>query len=191
MNDEIWRAIVECDPKYDGQIYYGLVTTGVFCKPSCKSKTPKQENVRVFHSLADAKKTGLRPCKRCRPEELFQRSYDEELTDKLTHLINESYFEPLTLTKMASQLYVSPFYLQKCFTRVMDMSPAKFLTLKRLEIAKNLLRETQETITSIAMQVGFRSNTHFSAVFQKETEYSPTEYRQVTKNNIKSGVTQS
>lgn len=183
MNEEIWRAIVECDPKYDGQIFYGLVTTGIFCKPSCKSKTPKRENVKIFYSAADAKEAGLRPCKRCRPEELHSLSSEEELTHKLMQLINEFYTEPLTLHEMAARLYVSPFYLQKSFKKVMNISPSKYLAMKRLATAKTLLvKETEESITSIAMQVGFPNSSHFASVFQKETGYSPTHYRLAMQN---------
>jgi AraC family transcriptional regulator of adaptative response / methylphosphotriester-DNA alkyltransferase methyltransferase len=181
MKEEFWRAIVECDPRYDGHMYYGLLTTGIFCKPSCKSRTPKRENVRIFYTPEEAKNAGLRPCKRCRPDDVSQRSFDKELAERLTQLIDECYHEPLTLQEMASRLFVSPFYLQKCFSRIKHMSPAKYLTLKRVECAKHLLAESQETITSIALQVGFRSSAHFSSVFHKETGHSPTGYRNLMK----------
>jgi len=69
MTDDMWKAIVECDSSYDGTFYYGLRTTKIFCKPSCKSKTPNRENVGIFATPENARRAGLRPCKRCRPDD--------------------------------------------------------------------------------------------------------------------------
>ncbi|UFJ40756.1 helix-turn-helix domain-containing protein [Brevibacillus humidisoli] len=177
MNDWMWRAIASCDPAYDGQFYYGLVTTGVFCRPSCRSRTPKRDHVRIFYHPDEARQSGLRPCKRCRPEELDWRSPEEELAKKLVGLITDCYHETLTLADMSQRLFVSPFYLQRCFTRVMKMSPGQYLRKTRIEAAKQLLTTTDTTITEIAQQVGFHSSAHFSSVFHRETSCTPTEYR--------------
>lgn len=71
MNDmteeEMWKAIVDCDASYDGIFYYGVKTTKIYCRPSCKSKTPKRENIVFFHSKEEAEKAGFRPCRRCKP----------------------------------------------------------------------------------------------------------------------------
>jgi AraC family transcriptional regulator of adaptative response / methylphosphotriester-DNA alkyltransferase methyltransferase len=179
MNEAVWKAIVECDPSFDGQFYYGLVTTGIFCRPSCKSKTPKREHVKIFETPEQAIQAGLRPCKRCRPEEPAWRSAEEELVKKLLAVIDSSYGEPLTLHEMAERLFVSPFYLQRCFKRVMNISPGKYLLQKRIEQAKRLLAETNESITEIALQVGFRNSSHFTTVFQRETRFKPTRYRKL------------
>ncbi|NGQ96782.1 methylphosphotriester-DNA--protein-cysteine methyltransferase family protein [Brevibacillus sp. SYP-B805] len=188
MNEEIWRAIVECDPAYDGQLYYGLVTTGVFCRPSCRSKTPKRENVRIFHTPSEARKAGLRPCKRCRPEEQEWRSHEEELARQLARLIDGHYAEPLSLQSMAARLFVSPYYLLRCFRRVMNTTPARYLQLTRLEHAKALLRDTGESITAVALQTGFASSAHFSAVFHKEVGCPPSAYRQLADRDSRKGA---
>lgn len=177
MNEERWRAIVECDSAYDGQFWYGVLTTGIFCRPSCKSRVPKQENIRIFDSTRDAEQTGLRPCKRCQPQVVQWRPADEELARRVEQLIDECYQEPLTLQEMATRLFVSPFYLQRSFTRQMKCSPAKYLIQKRVESAKKLLAETTFNVTEIAMQVGFRTSAYFAHVFQKETGQTPTHYR--------------
>jgi AraC family transcriptional regulator of adaptative response / methylphosphotriester-DNA alkyltransferase methyltransferase len=66
-NDK-WQAVIECDKSYDGLFFYGVVTTGVFCRPSCRSKSPLRNNVLFFNGLDDAVKAGFRPCKKCRPD---------------------------------------------------------------------------------------------------------------------------
>lgn len=177
MNEESWRAIVACDPAYDGQFWYGVLTTGIFCRPSCKSRVPKVENIRIFSSPHEAKQSGLRPCKRCQPQAAKWLPADVELAKRAEQLITEYYQEPLTLPEMASRLFVSPFYLQRTFTRLMNCSPGKYLNQKRVEAAKKLLAETTRTVTDIAMQVGFRTSAYFTQVFHKETGLTPTQYR--------------
>ncbi|PYI56566.1 bifunctional transcriptional activator/DNA repair enzyme AdaA [Paenibacillus flagellatus] len=177
MNDEQWRAIVECDPAYDGVFYYGLSTTGIFCKPSCKSRTPKRDNVSVYPDNAAPLKDGLRPCKRCRPDAENGPTFEEELAERAARLVRERFREPLSLTAIADELYVSPFHLQKRFTKVMGMSPSKYLTLTRLEAAKSMLAETGDSVTAVALSCGFRSSAYFSAVFLKEIGMTPTAYR--------------
>ncbi len=70
MQDEMWTAIINCNPAYDGRFFYGVVTTGIFCRPSCKSKNPKKEHVRIFQSAQEAVGAGFRPCKRCQPDQM-------------------------------------------------------------------------------------------------------------------------
>lgn len=177
MNEEIWRAIVACDSSFDGRVYYGLKTTGIYCKPSCKSRTPKQENVRIYHSIAEAHKAGLRPCKRCRPDEHSNATHEEKLAHQLANLIDEHYQEPLTLPVMASRLFISPFHMHRSFTRVMGITPSKYLLQKRIEHAMKMLQDRNETITNIASAVGFQNSNQFSSMFHKVTGQSPSEYR--------------
>jgi AraC family transcriptional regulator of adaptative response / methylphosphotriester-DNA alkyltransferase methyltransferase len=67
-DDAKWAAVVACDRAFDRRFYYGVVTTGVFCRPSCRARTPRRENVRFFASAGEAEERGFRPCKRCRPD---------------------------------------------------------------------------------------------------------------------------
>jgi AraC family transcriptional regulator, regulatory protein of adaptative response / methylphosphotriester-DNA alkyltransferase methyltransferase len=66
--NEKWEAVIKCDKTYDGQFFYGVKTTGIFCKPSCSSKTPLRKNCEFFDEIDKAYTSGLRPCKRCRPD---------------------------------------------------------------------------------------------------------------------------
>ena len=81
-DNEKWDAVVHCDPTYDGQFFYGVKTTGIFCRPSCKSKTPLRENVEFFDEAAVASARGMRPCKRCRPD-LLDYAPTRELLSKI------------------------------------------------------------------------------------------------------------
>ncbi|SDM14084.1 Metal binding domain of Ada [Dendrosporobacter quercicolus] len=67
-DDEKWEAVRQSDPGYDGVFFYGITTTGIFCRPSCRSRLPLRNNVQFFDSIEQAYAWGLRPCKRCRPD---------------------------------------------------------------------------------------------------------------------------
>src|SRR6202035_5855137 len=67
-SDRVWQAIEACDPRFDGWVFVGVKTTGIYCRPSCPARTPKRENVRFFASAAAAQSAGFRACKRCRPD---------------------------------------------------------------------------------------------------------------------------
>lgn len=175
MNQETWEAIINCDPAYDGTFFYGVDTTGIFCRPSCRSKKPKKENIRVFKTIDEAVSAGFRPCKRCRPEQI--RWPDEDLARHVVEIIEKRYREPLTLPHLAGMLHISPYHLHRTFKRIVGQTPAAYLRASRLKAAEKLLVETEYTITDIAAAVGFSNAAHFSTVFQKQYGLPPSAYR--------------
>ncbi|TDL80353.1 bifunctional transcriptional activator/DNA repair enzyme AdaA [Peribacillus frigoritolerans] len=173
MEMKFWNAIVSCDQTYDGIFYYGVRTTGIFCRPSCPSRTPKQENVTIYADSDTPVRDGLRPCKRCRPDELLTPSIIQTAQAYLAdHLADE-----MTLGKLAEKLYISPFHLQRIFKDETNTSPSKYLQDKRVQHAKQLILETELPIHEIAYAAGFKNAAHFLAVFKKKTSLSPTEFR--------------
>ncbi len=88
--EEKWKAALSCDADYDGQFFYGVKTTGIFCRPSCKSKSPKREHVVFFDTAEQARKYGLRPCKRCRPD-LLEFQPQKEAAEEIK-LIYQQFF---------------------------------------------------------------------------------------------------
>ncbi|HEU4963312.1 MAG TPA: bifunctional transcriptional activator/DNA repair enzyme AdaA [Bacilli bacterium] len=175
MQKELWEAIVTCDPAFDGQFYYGVLTTGIFCRPSCKSRTPKPANVQVFLSAEEAVAADFRACKRCKPEQL--KRPEEELALQVKQVVEARYTEPLSLEAIATELHLSPYHLHKVFKRVTGTTPAEYVKRIRLAKAREMLRETEHSITEIALAVGFANMAHFSTVFQKEWGLSPTAFR--------------
>lgn len=177
MKQEQWNAIVACDGQFDGRFFYGVMTTGIFCRPSCKSRTPKQENVRIFSSPDEAFAANLRPCKRCRPEQQAWRGSNEELVERAKEMIERCYREELGLAEVANRLFVSPYHLHRTFRKIVGVTPAQFLNVVRLQEAKRLLSQTDRSVTEVALAVGFQSVSHFSSVFRKETGQSPSHYK--------------
>lgn len=174
MEMKFWNAIVSCDQTYDGIFYYGVRTTGIFCRPSCPSRTPKQENVTIYADNDTPVRDGLRPCKRCRPDELQQTP---SITQTAQTYLAEHLTEEVTLVKLAEKLYISPFHLQRIFKDETNTSPSQYLLEKRVQRAQQLILETELPIQKIASAAGFKNAAHFSAVFKKKTNLSPTEYR--------------
>jgi len=177
VNEKLWQAIVNCETTFDGQIFYGVMTTGIFCRPSCHSRTPMAANVRIFSSIEEALLARFRPCKRCRPDK-FHLGPDEQLVEATKYILDQRYDDPLTLRALAMELTISPYHLHRVFKRLTGITPAGYVRQKRIKSAKEALQfELSRTITDIALAVGFRSASHFSTVFQREVGHSPSDYR--------------
>lgn len=173
----VYATILRRDTRYDGIYYVGIASTGIVCRPSCRSRTPKPENVRVYDNLNDALKAGFRPCKRCRPEDPGRHGPDAQLAQSAIELIERRYAEPLTLSVMAAQLNISPFHLQRTFKRITGQSPAEHMMQTRLESAGRMLAQSELPVADIARAVGFRSASHFTSVFHRAYGCSPHAYR--------------
>jgi AraC family transcriptional regulator of adaptative response / methylphosphotriester-DNA alkyltransferase methyltransferase len=175
--EAVYQAILNRDTKYDGKYYTGVKTTGIFCRPSCRSRTPKRENIDLYTSREAAVEAGFRACKRCRPDHPNPMGPDEDLSQRVLAYTEAHFAEPLTLSKIAFHMNISPFHMQRVFKRVKGFTPAEQLTRIRLNEATKMLAQEKPSIEQIAVLVGFRNPSHFSSVFKRETGVSPSDYR--------------
>lgn len=175
MQEDEWNAIINCDASYDEQFFYAVKTTGIFCRPSCKSRAPIRDNVVMFKTVDEAIESGFRPCKRCKPDQY--RYPAEELTYKAMDYIDAHYSEPLTLGAIASNMHINPYHIHRVFKRILGVTPIEYLLQKRITEAKRFLEETKFSVMDIAVSVGFVNVAHFSTVFRKHTGLSPSVYR--------------
>src|SRR5215469_1477306 len=113
-DDPRWARIVARDKTADGHFWYSVVTTGVYCRPSCPSRTANRKNVRLHDSLESAKATGFRPCKRCKPDGLSADAENAALVAKVCRMIEESEEEP-SLEALAEAVSRSPSYFHRLF----------------------------------------------------------------------------
>jgi len=177
MKEIEWMAVSNNDATFDGQFFYGVSTTLIFCRPSCHSKVPQRKHVSIFSTQSSAIKAGYRPCKRCCPEDLIFIHPISQLVIQTTAIIDSQFAKPLTLKGMAEQVFVSSTHLQKVFTKEMKVSPSRYLMKSRMSKAKQLLQHSDLLVIEIAQSVGYQNASHFSTAFLRYTGNSPTQYR--------------
>ncbi|OZB99167.1 bifunctional transcriptional activator/DNA repair enzyme AdaA [Paenibacillus sp. XY044] len=175
--EEKWQAIVSNDAAYDFRFFYGVSTTGIFCRPSCKSRPPNKENVQIFQHADEALAARFRPCKRCKPT--GEKLPDQEWVIQITDYIDHHFREKLSLEHLADVCHGSPFHLQRTFKRVQGISPVEYIQRKRIQEAIRLLTQTDESITEIAAGVGIPNVPYFITLFKKITGQTPIEFRQI------------
>lgn len=175
MNEEQWQAVVACDAAYDGVFFYAVASTRIFCRPSCRSRTPSRSNVSVFANREEALAEGYRPCKRCKPDELALPG--EAWVDRIAAWIERRFADSFTLRTLAEEMHGSPYHLQRTFKQLRGVTPAQYATKLRVERAKALLAETELPVADVAAAVGIANAAYFATVFQSQTGLSPTRYR--------------
>ncbi|MFC5405901.1 bifunctional transcriptional activator/DNA repair enzyme AdaA [Cohnella soli] len=180
ISDEMWRAIVLCDASYDGKFYYAVKTTGIYCRPSCKSRVPSRANVKVFANGEQAAAEQFRPCKRCKPD--GGRMPTEEWVALIADEIEKKYAEPLTLTSLSDRFHASPFHLQRMFKKLKGVSPAEYVTIVRIEKAKELLAGTNLSVSEVGLAVGIGNAAHFSTQFASHAGMTPSHFRKTKRN---------
>ncbi|WP_391118086.1 bifunctional transcriptional activator/DNA repair enzyme AdaA [Psychrobacillus sp. L3] len=173
--EKYWQAIIENNSVYDDVFYYAVKSTGIFCRPSCKSRPPKKENVRIYIEVKEAIENGFRPCKRCKPNGL--RLPDEEWANQITGYIEEHYKEQLTLDILADICHGSPYHLQRTFKKVIGISPVEYIQQIRINKAKELLTTTSKPLVEIGSTVGMNNTSYFITLFKKITGGTPNQYR--------------
>lgn len=174
-----WKAIVENDASFDDRFFYGVRTTKIFCRPSCSSRVPNKENVRIFKNAFVALDQNFRPCKRCKPDGLNLPA--EEWIGQITEWIGEHFTERVTLERLADVSHGSPYYLQRLFKRLKGCSPLQYIQQLRLEKASFLLEATDYSIAEIGRLSGFPDAPYFITVFKKKNGLTPASYRKARK----------
>ncbi|MCZ8521931.1 MULTISPECIES: bifunctional transcriptional activator/DNA repair enzyme AdaA [Paenibacillus] len=182
--DRIYESIASKESTYDGVYYTGVLTTRIVCRPSCRARTPKRENIRLYPSVEEAVAAGFRPCKRCKPESPGSHGPDAALAAEVDALIEAGFGGPITLKTLAARLAVSPYHLQRTYKRVTGRSPAERLQMARVQAARHMLEHTESSMTEIGAAVGFRSPSHFAVWFRQQTGFSPTAFREVHMGSI-------
>ena len=174
--EEMWQAIVACDTGYDEKFCYVVKTVGVYCRPSCKSRTPLRKNVLFFSDAEEAAAAGFRPCKRCRPD-ILSYAPMQKVAEQVKELIDKHYCEKELLTAEIKRLGVSLNRISTVFRQEYGLSPVEYIGSKKIEHAKKLLSETDTPIIDIAGDIGFNSLAAFYTFFKRHTGLTPKKYR--------------
>jgi AraC family transcriptional regulator of adaptative response / DNA-3-methyladenine glycosylase II len=177
-----YRAVVAHDARFDGRLYVGVTSTGVYCRPVCRVRTPMQRNCRFFANAPSAEAAGFRPCLRCRPElapGLSLVDSPQVLAQQAARLIDAAARagDDLYLPDVARRLGVTDRHLRRIFAAVHGVSPIDYLTTQRLLLAKRLLTDTPLPVTEVAHASGFASLRRFNDAFASRYRMSPSALR--------------
>lgn len=151
-----WRIALAKDRRFDGCFVTGVLSTGIYCRPSCPARPPKRENVKFFARPEDAEAAGLRACLRCRPE---AQARDEAAVADALRLLRGAE-EAVPLDELAAATGYSPTHFQKLFKRAVGLSPADYQRALRLDRAADALSEG-ESVTDAIYEAGYSAPSRF------------------------------
>ena len=175
-DDQRWQAVTANDPRFDGVFFYGVTSTGVFCRPSCPSRPPRRDRIQFFPSAQAAMAAGFRPCKRCRPD-LTEFAPGRDIAGEAMGLLRCHFRDPAALTAGWNSLGLSRHRLTELFRQTYGTTPGACLTALRLVEARRLLRQTDLPVARVAGEAGFESLSAFYRAFRRELGCSPGAYR--------------
>ncbi len=170
---EMYAAISKRDQSHDGVFFYGVVTTGVYCRPSCAARLANPENVRYFSDTDSAAQAGFRPCKRCKPDNHVR---DVERLIEIARYIDAHSGEKLTLASLSKLVGLSAARFQKTFKTAFGVSPKEYQDAARLDLLKTALKDG-DGITSAIYSAGFGSTSRVYGETARNMGMTPAAYR--------------
>ncbi|WP_249138215.1 AlkA N-terminal domain-containing protein [Phenylobacterium montanum] len=168
-HDACYRAFQTRDARFDGRLFSGVKTTGIYCRPICPARTPKPENMVFFASAAAAQAAGFRPCLRCRPEtspDLGAWRGAANTVSRALALIETGALDAGDVEALAERLGVGERQLRRLFRQHLGASPIAVAQTRRVLLAKQLIHETRLPMAEVAMAAGFGSIRRFNETFQ-------------------------
>src|ERR1700677_2680425 len=166
-----YRALRRRDARFDGLIFVGVTSTGVYCRPVCSARSPKFENCRFFGSAAAAQEAGFRPCLICRPEtapEMASWRGTSNTVSRALALISDGALDGdgASVEILAERLGLGERQLRRLFLQHLGASPVAVAQTRRVLFAKHLIHETQMPMTEVALAAGFGSVRRFNEIFR-------------------------
>lgn len=183
--DAAYLALRARDARFDGQLYVGVTSTHVYCRPICRVRAPRRENCRFFASAAQAEAAGFRPCLKCRPE-LAPAGPTWSVMDASRTLARQAAVwvderlgaqARVTVAGWAAALGISERHLRRIFFSEHGTTPLQYLQTRRLLTAKQLLTDTRLPLAEVAAASGFGSVRRFNAAFQSHYRLAPSQWR--------------
>lgn len=151
-----WRAVNRRDPTWDGRFVYGVTSTRIFCRPSCPSRRPRRDRMRVFATPTDAEAAGFRACRRCRPVTQGPTAGEAAVHRALAYL-NEHVEERVRLSDLARVTGQSAWHLQRTFRKLVGLSPREYLATRRADRLRAGLRQ-ESSVSRATYEAGFGSS---------------------------------
>jgi AraC family transcriptional regulator, regulatory protein of adaptative response / methylated-DNA-[protein]-cysteine methyltransferase len=170
-----WEAVCRRAPAADGAFYYAVLTTGVYCRPSCPARQPRRENVAFYASCAEAERAGFRPCRRCRPDEPSLHERHAAAVREACHRIEEAEELP-SLKSMAQAAGMSTYHFHRIFKAACGMTPKRYAEACRARKMRDEL-VARGTVTEAIYGAGFNSNGRFYAASSDILGMTATQFR--------------
>ena len=189
-HETCYRAFEMGDARFDGHVYAGIMTTGIYCRPICATRTPRRKNVEFFASAAAAQKAGYHPCLRCRPELSPAPGAHAGLPGVVARafaLIAEGALDSDGLSSLARRLAVSERWLRRLCIEHLGAPPHEIAQTRRVLFAKQLLHDTCLSMADVAMASGFGSIRRFNSTFQSLFSKPPHMLRREWVNGVERG----
>jgi AraC family transcriptional regulator of adaptative response / DNA-3-methyladenine glycosylase II len=184
--DAAYQVLLAHDARFDGRLFVGVTSTGVYCRPICRVRMPARRNCRFFASPAQAEAAAFRPCLKCRPEIAPGPGLPWTVMDASRTLARQAasalddiavHGEAPSVAQLAAKLGVSDRHLRRIFFAEHGVTPLQYLQTRRLLLAKQLLTDTRMPIAQVALTSGFRSLRRFNAAFLGGYRMNPTRLR--------------
>lgn len=190
-DDLCYQALKTRDARFDGRFYTAVLTTGIFCRPICPAVTPKRGNVRFYPSAETAMANGFRPCLRCRPEAApgSPAAAGVHTTwQRAVRLVEEGALDTGSVANLAERLGITDRYLRQLYKRHTGVSPQQHAQARRLLRARQLIVDSNLSMTEIADIAGFSSLRRFNHTLKEAYGNAPTAFRRGSKH-LKSRAT--
>ncbi|WP_304466093.1 DNA-3-methyladenine glycosylase 2 [Vitiosangium sp. GDMCC 1.1324] len=175
-----YRALTARDRRFDGLFFVAVSTTGIYCRPVCTARTPRQDRCAFYRTAAEAEHAGFRACLLCRPE-LAPGSAPVDSVPRLVATavsrIEGGYLNESSIDDLAAELGVTSRHLRRAMEAELGVSPVELAQSRRLALAKQLLQDTALPLAEIAFASGFQSVRRFNALFQERFGRPPSELR--------------
>jgi AraC family transcriptional regulator of adaptative response/methylated-DNA-[protein]-cysteine methyltransferase len=173
--EQCWQAVERHDGAFDGEFFFGVMTTGVYCRPSCASRRPLRKNVRFYATPAEAEREGLRPCKRCRPLDPERDRAAATVRELCRHIEAHPDSAP-DLAELAARAGLSRFHLQRSFKAVAGVTPKEYVEACRMLRLKSSLRGAKN-VTEAVYDAGFGSSSRVYERSGTRLGMTPLQYR--------------
>jgi AraC family transcriptional regulator, regulatory protein of adaptative response / methylated-DNA-[protein]-cysteine methyltransferase len=173
--DPRWPRVLARDKTADGEFCYSVTTTGVYCRPSCASRTANRKNVRFHDTPKDARAAGFRACKRCNPDGLSLEAENATIVAKACRLIEQSEEVP-SLSTLAEAVELSPGYFHRLFKSVTGLTPKGYAAGHRAGRVRDGL-DKDHSVTEVIYDAGFNSSGRFYEQSTGMLGMTPTRYK--------------
>jgi AraC family transcriptional regulator of adaptative response/methylated-DNA-[protein]-cysteine methyltransferase len=175
-DDLFWQAVQARDARFDGRVFFGVRSTGIYCRPSCPARRPRREQVVFFRIPEAAEQAGFRSCRRCRPRVAATSDPQIKMVRQACRYIEDHDDATPTLEALSAHTGVSPYHLQRVFKRVTGVTPRQYAEACRLARFKSHVKKG-ETVTGAMYDAGYGSSSRLYERAPSQLGMTPADYR--------------